>query len=330
MLDHTVELVEAERAVEALAAELVSAPSLALDIETINWWDRAAERVALVQLAFRRGDRTHVAVIDALSGLDLEPLRPALELSGATKAIHNASFDAARLARHYRIAPSPIHDTMLAARRGGERRCSLQAQVEAHLGLALDKSEQRGDWSRRPLRPGQLRYAALDAACTLLLYERQVARGLRGDYTLRDQSSSFGQSSLPLDAPLISAPSPIHDEARPVATERDHEMELDLEAAALLGIVAELAGRYSPEALAVSVGRDRVGLAGWIIDGALGAEADFDEGAARDAIARLISGGLIALSPTLRLTATERGALLWSAHRQRLVNSPRPSGERTE
>ena len=82
-------------------------------------------------------------------------------------------------------------------------------------------------------------------------------------------------------------------------------------AIALLGVVTELSGRYSPERLVVSAGSERVGLAGWIIDRALGAEADLDEDAAKLAIAELCEGGLVKLNAARRLEATESGARLW-------------------
>src|SRR5262245_40114573 len=132
MFAHTVEFINDSSSLDAIIARIERATALALDIETINWWNREAERVSLIQLAFREGAAYCVAVIDALAGFDLEPLRAPLELSLATKAIHNASYDAVRLARHYRIATSPIHDTMIAARRSGDKQCSLKAQVEAH------------------------------------------------------------------------------------------------------------------------------------------------------------------------------------------------------
>jgi hypothetical protein len=312
MLTHPVELISDQAALAALAGKINSAPALALDIETINWWDREAERVALLQLAYREGGQPRVAVVDALAQVDLEPLRQPLELSAATKAIHNAVYDAVRLARHFRIHTSPIHDTMLAARRGGERRCSLQAQAEAHLGVQLDKGEQRGDWSRRPLSQEQLRYAALDAACTLLLYEHQLGRGLRGDYELRDRAAQQ-QKPLPLrDAPKLTL---AREEAEEPAAETNAEAlaaaGLSAAALALLGIVTELAGRYGPEHLAASVGSERVGLAGWIIDRVLGAAADIDEGSARLEIAALCERGLARLTATRRLEATPAGARLW-------------------
>jgi len=309
MLDYSLEFVNDQPKLAAVAESLDRAPVLALDIETINWWDREAERVSLVQLAFREDGEPRVAIIDALAGVDLEPLRRPLELSATTKAIHNAVYDAARLSRHFRIYTSPIHDTMLAARRGGERRCSLQAQVEAHLGLQLDKREQRGDWSRRPLGEDQLRYAALDAACTLLLYEHQVERGLRGDYELRERAQQR-QGSLPLSSLPISAPG-LKDLRAAPELGLSSAADLSAQALALLGIVTELADRYSPDQLAVSVGSERVGLAGWIIDRALGAEADIDEGTARLEIAALCERGLARLSAGRKLEATDQGVRLW-------------------
>nr|QEO74471.1 hypothetical protein [uncultured bacterium] len=75
--------------------------------------------------------------------------------------------------------------------------------------------------------------------------------------------------------------------------------------------MTELAGRYSPERLAVSAGSERVGLAGWIIDGALGPGTDIDEDTAKVEIAELCERGLARLDAGRRLEATESGALLW-------------------
>jgi 3'-5' exonuclease len=309
MPDFTIRLISGEDALAALVQRLEVSPALALDIETVNWWNREAERVALIQLAFREGPRLRVAIIDALADFDLAPLRAPLELSGVTKAVHNAAYDAARLSRHFRIHTSPIHDTMLAARRGGERRYSLQAQAQAHLGIQLDKSEQRGDWGRRPLPIKQLQYAALDAACTLLLYENQIGRGLVGSYRPRERDRS-GQNSLPLgEAP--THPAALDDIGEVAEAEAPSAEGLRAPALALLGVVTELSGRYSPERLAASAGGERVGLAGWIIDRAIGPETGIDEETAKLEIAELCERGFIRITVGRRMEATESGALLW-------------------
>jgi ribonuclease D len=85
---------------------------------------------------------------------------------------------------------------------------SIQAQVQAHLGVQLDKGEQRSDWSHRPLTIRQLRYAALDAVCTLLLYEDQTARGLSASYQVREMERSL-QTLLLLSDASAPAPGPV-------------------------------------------------------------------------------------------------------------------------
>ncbi len=312
MVNQTVEYVADQHNLAALIERLNSASALALDIETINWWDRDAERVALVQLGFREDATSpiRVAIIDALVGMDLSALRTPLELSLTPKAIHNASFDAMKLARHFGIFTSPIFDTMLAARRSGEKKCSLKVQVETHLGFALDKTEQRSDWSRRPLTSEQLEYAALDASCTLLLYERQIGRGLRGDYELpteRMERPRASQTSLPLSDAALRIPLS-EKRSEPSST---YSSELSAASLALLGIVTELSGRYSPEQLAVSVGSERIGMAGWIVDRMLPHEEDIDETTAKQEIAALRDRGLIQLSLSRRLEATPDGEELW-------------------
>lgn len=307
-LDYRVALINDQPRLAMLCERLGSVAALALDIETINWWNPQAERVALIQIAYRADDALRVAVIDALARLDPVPLRAPLERGTATKVIHNAAFDAVKLARHYQISPAPIYDTMLAARRGGERRYSLKAQAEKHLNLPLDKSVRQSDWSLRPLSPKQLSYAAADAAAALLLYEHQTGRGLYGEYRLRARRVDE-QGTLPLgdSAPRVGRA------GRPTAAERWPTANAGLSntSLALLGIITELPSRYGPEHLVASVGEDRVGLAGWIIDRVLGEDADVDESTAKLSIADLCRHGLVKITPTRRLEANESGSTVW-------------------
>ena len=316
--DYRISFINDQARLNTLCEGLVSVPALALDIETINWWSPQAERVALIQLAYRAGEGLRVAVVDALARLDPATLRRPLELNSTTKVIHNAAFDATRLARHFKISAAPVHDTMLAARRGGERRCSLKAQAEQHLRLRLDKEARQSDWGLRPLHPKQLSYAALDAVATLLLYEHQTRRGLKGDYRPRAGVADV-QAALPLDSSLPRA----GRVEEPAQADRPATAGADLSAAspALLGIISELPSRYSPEQLAASVGDDRVGLAGWIIDRLLGEDADLDESSAKMEIAGLCQRGLIRITPTRRLEAEESGSAVWRKYKTDRENS---------
>lgn len=204
---------------------------------------------------------------------------------------------------------------MLAARRNREKKCSLQTQAATHLNLHLDKRAQRSDWSRRPLDLKQISYAAQDAYAALQLYELQVKRSLDGLYRLKEPSSSI-QGHLPLN----NSPESVNPTTNLDVLERQTNLlqvtnastfDLSTSSSAVLGIVSELPTRYGPEQLSVSVGKDRVGLAGWIIDCTIGKEADFDEGTARLVIADLLERELIKLTETQRLEATPKGIDMW-------------------
>ncbi|MFM8395895.1 MAG: hypothetical protein ACKOB4_18405 [Acidobacteriota bacterium] len=253
VIPYHIELIDSDQAFNQFAPRLAAAPVLAIDIETINWWSREEERISIVQIGFREDDRLTVAICDTLAGWSPEPLRHPLELGLQVKVMHNASFDAVKLERHYGIRTSPVHDTMLAARRNGEKGCTLKDLVGRHLGVDLDKTEQRGDWSVRPLRTEQLRYAALDVVFTLLIYELQAARGMHGDYVLKSPASR-----RPPPAAHV-APAPVLDQPAGSAL-----------GMAILRIVDHMPGRYGVQNLVATISSERSGLVGWILDQTIG------------------------------------------------------------
>lgn len=285
-------------ALEQHFAALPSLAYLALDIETANWWKPQDEQIALVQLAYRHPTRAlEVVLLDVPALPSLKPVQMLLEAADVTVAIHNASFDARKLARHCGIQTRAIHDTMRAARRAGAKRYSLAAQVKEHFGAELDKAEQQSDWSRRPFTPSQLHYAAKDAAYTLLLYERQRALGLTGSYELPppDDLPLLVEPDVPM--PMPELPAALADESR-----------LGL---AALGLVVKKPNYYSPASLLVAIGEARSGLAEWLVRGLLGAGAEVEEDEAQVAIANLLSRGLLGLDAYRRCEASAAGATLW-------------------
>jgi hypothetical protein len=314
MIDYSIEIINNPAKLVKLVEHLTGVSVFALDIETVDWWNRHQERIALIQIAFRTVRGVKVSVIDALGNLDLETLRLPLESDSATKIIHNAVFDATRLFNNYKFKVAPIHDTMLAARRNREKKCSLQTQAATHLNLHLDKRAQRSDWSRRPLDIKQISYAAQDAYAALRLYELQVESSLDGLYRLKEPSSIQGR------LPLSNSPESVNPTTNPDVLNRQTNLlqatnastfDLSTSSTAVLGIISELPTRYGPEQLSVSVGKDRVGLTGWIIDCTIGKEADFDEGTARLVIADLLERELIKLTETQRLEATPKRIDMW-------------------
>lgn len=311
MSAYQIEFIKTQTAIERLIFVLNQTTVIALDLETIEWWDKRREKVALIQIAFRVSGLIKVAVIDALAKLNLEVLRSVLESKDITKIIHNAAFDATKLFRHYRFQVDPIHDTMVAARRNGERKYSLAAQSVAHLNMHLDKKLQQSDWSHRPLEIKQLDYAARDAYVTLLLYEDQVKRNLTGGYTSKAVSDARQGNLLSDDVeslPVYQLEKTEESVISENATNGVFQNDLSLVENVLLAVIDKLPARFGPEQLAVSVGADvRVGIAGWIIDSAIGRNADIDEETARLAIGNLCERGLVILTPARRLEAIERG-----------------------
>jgi DNA polymerase-1 len=157
-----------------VAEALADAEAIGADIETTDLSPRDG-KTRLLQLA--TPDETFV--VDAFAVRDLSSLRDVVLEGGPVKALHNSKFDYQFLLAEHGISLSPIFDTMLAAQLldGGEYGASyaLEVVAERYLDEAVDKSEQRADWSGE-LSRAQLEYAARDAAILLPLRERLAER----------------------------------------------------------------------------------------------------------------------------------------------------------
>lgn len=165
----------------AVARELESAHLLAIDAEFSQVYSRGpddpAHRLALLQLAIDN-DASVSYVIDSLRLADLSPLRAALENPGILKLFHGIGSDARVLATRGLVAHHTLDLEAVSRSIFGQRESGLQAMLLRACETRLDKSLQRADWSRRPLTPAMVVYAARDAEMTLTLYE-----WLRVNYT---------------------------------------------------------------------------------------------------------------------------------------------------
>jgi ribonuclease D len=140
-----------------LVGDLAAHPDddVALDTEADSF-HHYYEKVCLLQLA-RAGTAW---LVDPLAGLDLAPLFSLL--AGRRLLLHGADYDLRLLSRGYGFHPRQIFDTMLAAQLLGLKEIGLAALLSGRLGVTLDKSSQRADWSRRPLTTSLVSYAAAD------------------------------------------------------------------------------------------------------------------------------------------------------------------------
>ncbi|MDN7127746.1 ribonuclease D [Pseudidiomarina sp. 1APR75-33.1] len=130
-------------------------------------------RLGLVQI--QAGERT--ALIDPVAlaaeddGQALLPLWQLLADPQTTLVIHAGGEDYEILHQHMGQLPNAIFDTQIAsAMLGDGDALGYAALVEQRLGVAIDKSQSRTDWMKRPLAPEQLDYAAADVFYLQQLY----------------------------------------------------------------------------------------------------------------------------------------------------------------
>ncbi len=116
--------------------------------------------------------RNHVYLIDTLSVGDMTPIGEFLEDDNVVKIIHAADYDVWCLDRQWGFRIRNLFDTAVAARFTGLRSFGLSAVAKTLLGEELPKTTrlQRGDWSRRPLDPDALEYAANDVRYLHAIY----------------------------------------------------------------------------------------------------------------------------------------------------------------
>jgi ribonuclease D len=158
-------------ALEELARSLESCRAVGLDTESDSLYHHK-DKVCLVQIATDRGE---AYLVDTLA-VDLRPLGPAMASPALVKVLHGADYDVTTLKRDFDFRFESLFDTMIAARLLGRTELGLVAVARDELGVALTKTNQKDDWSRRPLTPQQEAYALADVAHLVALRERLVPR----------------------------------------------------------------------------------------------------------------------------------------------------------
>ena len=126
----------------------------------------SSQRLALLQLAIDG----HCFVVDALRLSDLSALTGVVANPDIIVLLHGAGADMHVMAErdldvvHYYDLEATSRSIF------GQHESSLAAMLRRAFNIRLDKSLQRTDWTRRPLPPAMVAYAARDAEMTLALY----------------------------------------------------------------------------------------------------------------------------------------------------------------
>lgn len=160
---------------EALLKVFAASGRIAWDIET-SGLDWSRDRIGTCQLA--AGD--HLAVVQIDGHRRPENLVRLLEAPNVQKVFHHAAFDlrfmaAAWSARLRNVACTKVASKILNPHAPAEAH-SLKMLVQQHLGISLDKDQQRSDWMVRELSPEQTRYAINDVLYLTTLLDRLLDR----------------------------------------------------------------------------------------------------------------------------------------------------------
>lgn len=162
----TLQWVTSDDELAKMVGQLEGADMIGLDVET----NMANGALCLIQIA--GPERTYL--IDALRIESFAALGQVLAAERPTKLIHNARFEREVLGQ-YDLEIDGVTDTIALSRAKHPEdgvRHDLCSVCERELGHTLDKTMQRSDWTRRPLRPEQVEYAALDAEVLVPLANR--------------------------------------------------------------------------------------------------------------------------------------------------------------
>jgi ribonuclease D len=141
------------------------------------------EKLCLVQLLTPQG----VELIDPLVKLDFTSFWSVL---GDKKwKIHAADYDLRLIRKVGGKTPPEIFDTFIAAQILGKKALSYSALVLEYKGITLSKSNQKADWTLRPLNESMLDYAAAD-----VLHLDPIVLSLRSELEQVGRTEWFHQS----------------------------------------------------------------------------------------------------------------------------------------
>jgi len=159
-------MVETAPQLEQAVRDLLNCDKVGIDTEFVRERTWRAD-LGLIQLS----DGQRVWLVDPLGCGPLDALAGLLDNRGIVKILHAPSEDLDVLLYATGVVPDPLFDTQIACAMLGESlQMGYHKTVEWLLGMTIDKGETRSNWCHRPLRPAQIRYAALDVCLLPLMH----------------------------------------------------------------------------------------------------------------------------------------------------------------
>ncbi len=191
-------MVESAAQLEQAVKDLLACDVVGIDTEFVRERTWRAD-LGLVQIS----DGKQVWLIDPLATGPLDPLTRLFSNPDIVKILHAPSEDLDVLLHTTGAVPDPLFDTQIAcAMLGQSLQMGYHKTVEWLLDVAIDKGETRSNWCHRPLRPAQIRYAALDV-CLLPMMQRILQQRLqdlgRHSWLAEDCARLLGKARTPAD-----------------------------------------------------------------------------------------------------------------------------------
>ena len=138
-----------------------------------------------------------IAIIDPFPLSDLTPLARPLTDPNVLKIFHACTQDMEIILHETGVLPTPVFDTQIAATLlGKNQQASYALLVSQYCNVELTKKDSFTDWSRRPLSPSQIQYAADDVLYLPKIHEKMV-EALREKNRLEWLSDAFEELSDP-------------------------------------------------------------------------------------------------------------------------------------
>lgn len=164
------QLIEDDNSLQALCQQYSKASVLALDTEFVRT-RTLYPKLGLLQIY----DGQQLALIDPIAIDDLSPFWQLLTNEKITKVLHACSEDLEVFLTSANCKPVNLIDSqIMMSFLGHGLSVGYAAMVENFTGIALDKSESRTDWMKRPLTEKQLAYASADVDHLFHIYPKLV------------------------------------------------------------------------------------------------------------------------------------------------------------
>ena len=188
----------------AVCAEFAEAPYITVDTEFLRertYWSQ----LCLVQMARPGTGADDAVLIDPLAkGIDLGPLYALMADESVVKVFHAARQDIEIFAKIGDVIPHPLFDTQVAAMVCGYgEQVGYETLARKIAKATIDKSSRFTDWSRRPLSPKQLTYAAADVT-----HLRDIYESLRDRLEKTDRAGWVAEEMAILTDPATYAADP--------------------------------------------------------------------------------------------------------------------------